>query len=152
MRYFFNCLLWVVMLVGWPKIVSSASLETRYGKLETRTEDDAVLLLWEGRQIASVKGLDMELYRVDSNGPNEIIIVDTLLPGLHCLHEYAMLEITAGAVASLSKPFGTCTNLDAVKSTKDTLVIQLRETYVDGGRKQRIKRYKWKKGLLVQQK
>ncbi|WP_019142392.1 hypothetical protein [Noviherbaspirillum massiliense] len=126
-------------------------VETHYGAAEVREEAGSYAVFFNGKEIARYDGNGIDLYRIIPKGDSEYLIVDIGTNGLHCRHEFAVLEITSATAVKFSKPFGECNELVGAKYLSTGAVIELRSPY-GTGQKQRVKRYRWANGKIARQK
>ena len=141
----------IAVLAGLPLLASATTVQTRYGKAETGPEGNSFALSFDGMKVSTFEGLDVDLHHVTGNGSNEYLIVDNFLPGLHCRHQFSVLEISPAGMTALSKPFGKCTELEGAEYLADGVVVQTRSPSVEGKKKQKLGTYKWSKGILAEQ-
>ncbi len=145
------CLLLSSMLFSIASMATPVSLETRYGAIEGTADissKDRFVVSYGGKEVVALNGLDVTFYLVTQKGTTEYVIIDILLPGLYCRHEYRILEISPIGETSLSKPFGKCAELVDAKYLDDGLIVEIRKVRVEK-KKEVVEKYKWTKGALT---
>jgi hypothetical protein len=140
----------VAALAALPLLASAASTATRYGNAEVTPEGNAFVLSFGGTRIATFEGLGVDLHRVTAAGADDYLIVDRLLPGLHCRHEFSVLQISPAGVTVLSKTFGECTELAGTKHLPHGIIVRTRSPHVEGNKQQQSRTYQWSKGRLAE--
>ena len=115
-------------------------LPTRYGEVvATESGEDAYDLAVEGRSVGTLRGLagrwlNAAYLNLVSGEGVDYVLVDLLVPGLYCTHEFAVLELSAGQPPRLGANFGECHDLEWARVVDGRLVVLLQKSivYVEG--------------------
>ncbi|SHN38213.1 hypothetical protein SAMN05192549_10977 [Duganella sacchari] len=127
-------------------------VKTPYGVLTASPSQgaslDAYTLTLGGKTLGKVEADAVNLYRVASSdsGP-AYVIVDKNVPGLHCRHEFALVQISSETNASLSEGFGECMDFLDAKLTQDGVSIMLESPAIEG-QKSHTEEWQWKHGVM----
>jgi hypothetical protein len=103
------------------------SVATRYGPVSVIPASEArSALMFKGQPVARMQG-DASLHKLTIRSDKEYVLADSEAPGLHCRHEFMLLEIGAEGVPAASSPFGQCMTLLGARLQDGKAVVQLAE-------------------------
>jgi len=123
----------LVLLVAMDVRGDDHGVATRYGKIETRTlrgDTDRSEIRFHGKLVASVEG-NADLYKLTSDAGPEFVLADAWVPGLHCHHQFTLVEIRANGTTARSPQFGECKTLRGARMQGGRPVVQLEEPTIE---------------------
>jgi hypothetical protein len=103
------------------------SVATRYGPVSVIPASEArSAIMFKGKPVARMQG-DARLHKLTLRSDREYVLADAEAPGLHCRHEFMLLEIGAEGAPVASRPFGQCMTLLGARLQDGKAVVQLAE-------------------------
>jgi hypothetical protein len=132
---------------GWLH-AEERSVATRYGPVSTLpASEERSALLFKGKPFARMKG-DASLHKLVLHGEKDYVLADAESPGLHCRHEFMLLEIGAEGAPAVSSPFGECMMLFGARLQDGKAVVQLVESVRTGQASPQVHEFAFADGRL----
>jgi hypothetical protein len=104
---------------------AETTVATRYGPVSVLpASEERSALLFKGQPVGRMKG-DASLRKLAIHSDNDYVLADAESPGLHCRHEFVLMEIGAGRAPAVSAPFGECMTLFGARLQDGKAVVQL---------------------------
>jgi hypothetical protein len=132
-------LLWMILLIAAGARADDRGVATRYGNVDTRTmrgDTDRSDIRFRGTPVTRVEG-DVSLYKLTSDARSDFVLADAWVPGLHCQHQFTLMEIRADGTTVVSPQFGDCKTLLGARMQDGQAVVQLEKPYIEERPKQR---------------
>jgi hypothetical protein len=118
-------LLLLLLSAGAGLHAGETTVATRYGPVSVLpASEERSALLFKGQPVGRMKG-DASLRKLALHGDNDYVLADAESPGLHCRHEFVLMEIGAGRAPAVSAPFGECMTLFGARLQDGKAVVQL---------------------------
>jgi hypothetical protein len=120
-----RCCYCLLLSAGAGLHAAETTVATRYGPVSVLpASEERSALLFKGQPVGRMKG-DASLRKLAIHSDNDYVLADAESPGLHCRHEFVLMEIGAGRAPAVSAPFGECMTLFGARLQDGKAVVQL---------------------------
>jgi len=125
-----------------------SAVATRYGVVSViPASEERSALLFKSKPIARTNG-DASLHKLAIRAEREYVLADAMLPGLHCRHEFVLVEIGAEGAPAVSPPFGRCMTLFGARLSEGKAVVQLEEAAAEAQGIGRVREFVFSGGRI----
>jgi len=131
-----------------PQADDQVTVATRHGAVSViPASEERSALLFKGKPIARMNG-DASLHKLAIRAERDYVLADAMVPGLHCKHEFVLMEIAAEGAPVASKPFGHCMTLFGARLQDGKAVVQLEEAAAETQGQTRVHEFAFAGGRL----